>query len=294
MALIKILKIPIFGNNFQITIENIIKESEQKRNKTALSYIKAETLLLETLGLTDFGPSTDPINIKSFKESFLETGRLEAEYYQKKYEELIKKIKNHNFCYNTLEYYIDNYSTGFPFKSENYVEDGVPLIRITNINNGVLDISNAVQIPHNEMFLSEINIAKENDILISMSGTIGSSCKVPNNIVAAVNQRIMRITPKNIDNEVLPLIINSIIGKNQLERIGTGGVQTNISPNDIINILIPTLTELQQQEIAELVEESFRLKKQSEDLLETAKLAVEIAIEKDETKALQFIEDNKV
>lgn len=290
LSQMELFEIPLFNSNFYARIEELVIQSDEKLLFAEKFYQQAETLLLETLGLKDFQPSTDPINIKSFKESFLATGRLDAEYYQRKYEDLTDKIKKHKHGYNKLEYYVDNYSTGFPFKSENYVEDGVPLIRITNINNGVLDITSAVKIPYDELYLSEINIAKENDILISMSGTIGNSCKIPSNIVAAVNQRIMRITPKNIDDKLLPLIINSIIGKNQLERIGTGGVQTNISANDILNILIPTLTDSQQQKIAELVDESFRLKNQSEQLLETAKRAVEIAIEKDENEALKFIE----
>lgn len=41
------------------------------------------------------------------------------------------------------------------------------------------------------------------------------------------------------------------------------------------------------------IEESFRLKKQSEQLLETAKRAVEIAIEQDEEEAMRYIEEAK-
>jgi exonuclease VII small subunit len=38
------------------------------------------------------------------------------------------------------------------------------------------------------------------------------------------------------------------------------------------------------------VEESFQLKKQSEELLEAAKRAVEIAIEQNEEKAMKYLE----
>ena len=41
-----------------------------------------------------------------------------------------------------------------------------------------------------------------------------------------------------------------------------------------------------------MVEESFKLKKQSEHLLEVAKSAVEMAIEQDEATAIKFIQDN--
>ena len=44
-----------------------------------------------------------------------------------------------------------------------------------------------------------------------------------------------------------------------------------------------------QEKLADLVEESFQLKKQSEHLLEVAKTAVEMAIEKDEKTAMEYI-----
>ena len=91
------------------------------------------------------------------------------------------------------------------------------------------EMEDAKYIPLSDLALSEKDIAKENDILISMSGTIGNSCKIPKGITAVVNQRIMKITPKNFNSDVLSLIINSVIGELQLNRIGTGGVQTNIS-----------------------------------------------------------------
>ncbi|MDD7913786.1 hypothetical protein [Polaribacter ponticola] len=86
------------------------------------------------------------------------------------------------------------------------------------------------------------------------------------------------------------MVINSLVGEYQLNRIGTGGVQTNISSNDIQKIFIPKITNVIQRKIAKMIEESFDLKKQSEHLLEVAKKAVEIAIEQNEEKALKYIE----
>ena len=99
----------------------------------------------------------------------------------------------------------------------------------------------------------------------------------------------MRISPQNINVEVLPLIINSIIGKYQLERMGTGGVQTNISANDIKQIVIPNVEEKIQTQIADLIRQSNYLRIKSKGLLEKAKKAVELAIEKDQESALDFI-----
>ena len=285
--------VPKLSSSFQNRITEICLKSYNNSISSKEKYKKAENLLLEEIGLREYQPNEKGINIKSFSESFGNTGRLDAEYYQPKYEFIENAIKNYYYGYNNLDYYIDNYSTGYPFKSKSYIQEGgIPLIRINNINKGSLDISNSAQIPLEDSELSPKDVATENDILISMSGTIGNSCRIPEGITALINQRIMRITPKNYNNQVLPLVINSIIGEYQLNRIGTGAVQTNISPTDIKDILIPDINKKVQSDIAVLIEQSFSLKEQSEQFLETAKKAVEIAIEENEEIALKFLNTN--
>jgi len=58
----------------------------------------------------------------------------------------------------------------------------------------------------------------------------------------------------------------------------------------MLDNFIPEIEYFTQGKIAVLIEERFNLKKQSEQLLETAKCAVEIAIEQDEEAAMQCIE----
>ena len=54
---------------------------------------------------------------------------------------------------------------------------------------------------------------------------------------------------------------------------------------------IPEIEYFTQEKIAVLIEESFNLKNQSGQLLETAKRAVEIAVEEDEAAAIRCIEE---
>ena len=286
---VKEILIPILPIRFQLEIKSNFDKARDNFIESERVYQTAQNLLLEHLGLKDFNPPAQAVNVKSFADSFGTSGRLDAEFYQEKYEKLIDKIKSYPKGYNTLDYFIKDFSTGFAYKSETYTETGIPLIRINNIGNGTLDISNAMLIPQGDISLSPKDVANENDILISMSGTIGNSCKVPKGVNAVVNQRIMRISPQNINVEVLPLIINSIIGKYQLERMGTGGVQTNISANDIKQIVIPNVEEKIQTQIADLIRQSNYLRIKSKGLLEKAKKAVELAIEKDQESALDFI-----
>jgi restriction endonuclease S subunit len=122
-----------------------------------------------------------------------------------------------------------------------------------------------------------------------MSGTIGNCCKIEKNINAIINQRILKLSIKDYEQDTLCLIINSIVCKMQLEKIGTGGVQTNISPKDIFNIVIPILPIATQTQISSKIQQSFELKNQSKNLLDIAKQAVEMAIEQNEDIAMDWI-----
>lgn len=289
---IKELLIPELSELFQQQIEKIVKTAHIHIEKSKALYSEAENLLLEELGLKDWTPKEEAVNIKTIND-FKISGRLDAEYYQPKYDEIEEKIKNYRGGYNIFSNFVSNYSTGYAFDSKSYIDYGMPLIRINNIKKGMLDISNATYISNEDAKLSIKDIVKENDLLISMSGTIGNCCKVPKDTNAVINQRILKCSIKEYDSDVLCLIINSIIGNYQFERIGTGGVQTNISNNDMLNIFIPIIDLQIQNQISEKIQESFRLRAESEGLLHLAKLAVETAIEEGEDKALRLIDDYK-
>jgi len=274
---IKEIKIPIITENKQKEVENLCIKIKEEKKKSESFYSQAENLLLEELGLKDFGEKAGLWSIVNLSEA-KKAGRVDAEYFQLKYEKLISKIKNKDW--QTLETFIKTHSTGFPFESENYQETGIPLIRINNIQKGYLDLSNSAYLTEKDYLLSPKDIAKPGDIVLSMSGTIGMTALIPKDVPKSIiNQRILRITPQNIEKDYLVLLLNSIIGAYQLERIGTGGVQTNISYKDIKNILIPVLPKLTQQKISELVRKSHEARKKSKELLEEAKTKVEELIE---------------
>jgi restriction endonuclease S subunit len=149
-----------------------------------------------------------------------------------------------------------------------------------------LDLSNAVKIKKENLSLRLKDRIELGEILISMSGTIGSCCHIRNQIDAFINQRIMKLRPVNFSGDVLALIINSDIGKMQLQRVGTGGVQTNLANSDILNIKIPMLSLFVQKKISRSIHQSLDFKHQSKQLLEIAKTGVERAIETDEATAM--------
>lgn len=269
------LKIYIGDEKFRSLIKKLVIQSFMELDNAKSLYSQAEDLLLEELGLKNYKFKDDLffiVNSSKVKE------RIDADYFQPKYEELLEQIRKYNP--NKLENYISNYSTGYTFKSENYQEEGIPLIRINNIKKGLIDLSNTAYLSEKDFSLSPKDEAKPGDIVLSMSGSIGLTAMIPPEIPkCSVNQRILKFTSKNINKEYLILVLNSIVGSLQFERIGTGGVQTNISYKDIKNIIIPELETNIQQKIAELVIKSHEARKKSKELLNEAKRKVEEIIE---------------
>ena len=77
----------------------------------------------------------------------------------------------------------------------------------------------------------------------------------------------------------------------QTEKFSAGSAQAELYPKDIDKFIIPFCSNEKQLEIINMVEESFKLKKQSERLLEVAKTAVEMAIEQNEAAAMAYIKN---
>ena len=272
------IKIPVVPPKQQEMVDEIFNQALDQYNSSKRYYREAEELLLQELGLADFQIPEDlafEVNFSEVKNA----GRTDADYFQPKYNALISKIRNKN-CLSFFDL-IKDYSTGYTFKSENYQEGGVPLIRINNIKKGYLDLTDTAYLTEKDYLLSPKDTARPGDAVLSMSGTVGACTLIPPDIPkSSINQRILRFRSKNINADYLVLLLNSIVGQYQLERIGTGGVQTNISYNDIRNILIPILPQPVQEKIADLVRKSHEARKKSKELLTEAKRKVEEMIEK--------------
>jgi type I restriction enzyme, S subunit len=92
-------------------------------------------------------------------------------------------------------------------------------------------------------------------------------------------------------NETLKVLLRLPIYRDWMLKFNVGTQYPVIQDEDILNLSIPLIDESTQNRISDLVQQSFRLKKQSADLLIAAKHAVEIAIEQDEHTAIMFLEN---
>jgi len=142
--------------------------------------------------------------------------------------------------------------SGYAFKSSWWQENGVKVIKIKNITNTGLDLSDCSFVSDDKIAYAKDFIACAGDLLIAMTGaTIGKFAIVPHSYeVLLVNQRVGKFF-FNGDSaiEQLPFLWCSLKQDsifNEIVSRGQGSAQPNISPTDIISIPIfmPSVDEL--------------------------------------------------
>jgi restriction endonuclease S subunit len=283
----KNLQLPVFSESFQNKVKSLFVDSISKRNSSKNTYSQAETLLLETIGLNNFQPSTDPVNVKSFKDSFELTGRLDAEYYQKKYEDYSKLIRSHKFGYESLQFACNLKDVNFnPEEKKEY-----KYIELADIGKSG-DITGCTIALGAELPTRARRIVETNDVVISsIEGSLESCALVTkeyNNALCSTGFYV--INSSKINSETLLVLFKSEPMQKLLKQNCSGTILTAINKTEFQNIPVPIIEASVQKVIQEKIIESFSLKKDSEQLLEKAKRAVEIAIEESEVNAALFIE----
>ena len=273
---IKNILIPNFSGNFSKQIDALYNKSELSRKQSQSLYCQAEELLLETIGLKNFKPGEKGINVKTFKKSFLATGRLDAEYYQPKYEEIENKVKQYKDGFSFIgKQFKQNKSTiDYSEKLYNYIEIGdIDVENGSNIAN-MLDV---IELPANAKIKSRCG-----DLLISkVRPNRGAVSIIDKSILNLVVSGAFTVLEEkgNYKKEVLFVLLRTFYYKEWLLKFNVGTSYPVIKDEDVLNLPIPLIEKKIQQQIVDLINESFNLHRESEKLLEEAKEMVEREIE---------------
>jgi len=283
--------IPNRSLDFQLKIKELVISSHQKLEESKKLYKQSEELLLKELDLLDFVQSKEKVAIKTFSESLGESGRLDSEYYQPKYNQIIDAIKK--IDYENLHNLV-NLNKSIEPGSDAYQDMGIPFIRVSNLTKFGLS-EPSIHLSEN-LFDNEVLEKlqpKKDTILLSKDGTVGIAYNIKKDTNIITSGAILHLTLK--DNRVLPeyltLVLNSLVVQMQSQRDAGGSIIKHWKPSEIGEVLIPIINNLIQTKIEEKIKESFKLKEESKQLLEVAKRAVEIAIEDSEDVAMEFIDE---
>jgi type I restriction enzyme S subunit len=248
-------------------------------------YSQAEQFLLSELGLAVWKPKHTFAFVKNFSET-QKAERIDAEYFQPKYEEIIEAVKKYKGGFDKLENLVKIKDKNFtPKDHEQY-----KYIELANIS------SNGEINGYTENLGSELpsrarrKVQKGDLIVSSIEGSLESIALITEDWKNALcSTGFFVINSDKINPETLLVLLKTKIGQLQLKRGCKGTILTAIGKEEISKIVLPKIDSKVQEEIKEKVAEMYDMKKLSTSLLEIAKRGVEIAIEKDEQEAEKWI-----
>ena len=271
-------------------IKDLIERALYIRLRSREVYQKAQTLLLSELGLINWQPKHQLTFIKNYSDTE-QAERIDAEYYQPKYEEIIKAIKNYSGGWDLLGNLV-SVRKCVEVGSGEYLDEGIPFVRVSNLS--PFEVTEEKYISENLYAEIKQHQPTQGEILFSKDATPGIAYYLnekPQKMIPSVGILRLKRKTEQINNEYLTLVLNSMLTKEQVNRDVGGSVILHWRPEQVKETVIPILPEEKQTKIQQQVTESVNLRKQSQHLLKCAKRAVEMAIEQDEKTAINWLKN---
>lgn len=124
---------------------------------------------------------------------------------------------------------------GYAFKSKEFTDNGIPVLRIANIVDKSVEFNEGSKyLPSNYTDKFNEYLIKKGDILVALSGaTTGKYGMYNYDYKALLNQRVAKITPnlKYLDSRYLFYYMNKL--KSEILYKASGAAQPNISKRQI-------------------------------------------------------------
>jgi type I restriction enzyme S subunit len=246
--------------------------------------MKAEQLLLSELRLQDWKSHHILSYVGNYNHT-VQAHRIDAEHFQPKFDE----IRRHISMYHPqrLSKLASPIVDGLSFDEQQkyrYIEIGD-----VNTSNGKVAFTEreVKDLPPN----AKIKVKGGELIISKVRPTRGAIGVVPEEcqINGVCSSAFVVLDVSSPVREFLQVYLRSIIGRTLLEQSCKGTSYPTIEDIDVINLSIPTLSIETQESISALVRKSHITRKNAEVILGKAKHAIEIAVEENEEKALQYL-----
>lgn len=278
---LKNIYIPTLSISFQQEIDKIVKDSEDVLKQSRLLYKEAQDILYVELGLNPDNPLGEfeeeglSISVQTLQESYAQTGRLDAEYYQKRYNRLENKIKRYKEGSDSVSNLVN-------IKDINFV----PLEKQAYRYIELADIGNQGNIVSYTKGLGETlptrarRIVSSGDVIISsIEGSLNSCALITHDFdQCIVSNGFFVFSSPTINSETLLVLFKSAIYQDYLKRFTSGTILCAINKNELDNIFLPKINDKIQKKIADKIQQSFILQTQAKNLLKDAIAQVETKI----------------
>lgn len=287
---IKELNIPLLSKALVTKVRKINKLAYISRLRAKKQYKTSEKVLLQSLDMLNFQCSQCKSYIKNFSD-VQTANRLDAEYFQPKYDEILEIINRNNHTTLIKQFDIIR-NSGLEYDSEG--KNGV--IKTKQIKDRFIDFNVEDRTNQGDSNI----IVKNQDVLFASMG-VGSLGKAniyydfenDDNYIIDSTLKIFRAkTGNTLSPEYLDVYLHSQLARELIYQniVGSSGI-ISIYESYLQSLPIPIINRDAEEQIIENVNKAHRLNYQSKQLLEIAKHGVEKAIEENEEIAMQWIDE---
>jgi len=155
---------------------------------------------------------------------------------------------------------------GVPFKSSDFGESGIPVLKIKNIKPNRLLLNEVEYVPEDVAAEYPESFLQKGDLLITMTGNrlgggidswVGKVALFNEERPYCLNQRVGIIRPNaadSVDIRFLSFALSTSAAQREFVQIATGsGGQANLSPKQILSVQVPSPPLSEQQTIVHIL-----------------------------------------
>ena len=217
------LVVPLFGRAFQSRIEDTYREALSSLKQADAIYSQAQILLLSQLSLADWQPKRQTESVRNFSDVW-GAGRMDAEFFQPKYDEIVSAIKTYSGGWDTLGNLVTMRKC-VEVGSKEYLDEGIPFVRVSNIT--PFEITEEKYISDELYSQIALHQPQQGEILLSKDATPGIAHYLegqPGRMIPSGG--ILRLKRKSdkVNDEYLTLTLNSMLTQEQVNRDVGGSV----------------------------------------------------------------------
>ena len=273
--------IPEFSDRLYSAVEASVRKANTLLELASGTMELSAKLIIDSLAVGSSHAERVSKALVSFKNSFQLTGRLDAEYYQLKYKNYEAAVfgASNGYTFVKNEFVPVKKSCPRTLDNYNYVEIGD-----IDVGTGSA-FANTVateELPDNAKIMTQ-----KGDLLVStVRPNRGAVAILGNGDLLVSGAFTVLREDGDYPKEVLQVLLRTSMYRDWLLRFNVGTSYPVIKDEDVLNMPIPILGDDIKQDVVAKVNESASLRRQSKQLLEYAKQAVEMAIEQGEDIAL--------
>ena len=277
-------------------IKSSFTASKSSKVQSETKHKEAEDTLLAALGLADWEPP-EPLSYTARASDTFAAGRLDAEHFHPKFAAAFEYIHASDIEIMPLARLIEPIRNGVDLRE--FVDNGTAYIRVGDIKGGRIELDGAKRVSATKETVKRSISLQEGDVLFTRKGSFGNAAvagrKGQDSIISTeiMLLRLHNSGRHKVNPDYLAAFFNTSLGKLQAEKWAHGVAFYSVTQNDLYKFKIPLVDRGVQEQIAEILGTANNLKDESKRILETAKRAVEIAIQNGEAPAMAFLDQAK-